>query len=142
VSGLAAVLAGRQAPGVYLWHAAYDVADVRHTVEHAGWTFGHVDGWTGGSEAELHAALAATLGFPDWYGGNLDALWDCLVTCLVEPTVLLWDGWGPLAHAEPDRFPRILRVLRDRSDETPPFSVLLRGEGPGLDVGLDVPVLD
>ncbi len=27
---------------------------------------------------ELHDRLAASLGFPDWYGRNLDALYDCL----------------------------------------------------------------
>jgi RNAse (barnase) inhibitor barstar len=133
VSGLAAVLAGRHAPGLYLWHAAYDVDEVRHTVEHAGWTFGYVDGWTGGTEADLHSALAATLGFPDWYGANLDALWDCL-TDLAEPTVLLWDGWGPLARSAPERFAKLLRVLHDRTVEVPPFAVLLRGDGPELDV--------
>lgn len=26
----------------------------------------------------LHDALAVSLGFPDWYGRNLDALYDCL----------------------------------------------------------------
>ncbi len=134
MSGLAAVLAGHQDPGVYLWHAAFEPDEVRHTVEHAGWTFGYVDGWVGEDEADLHAALAATFGFPDWYGGNLDALWDCLVTCVTEPAVLLWDGWGPLARAEPDRFPRLMRVLHDRTLEVPSFAVLLRGEGPELDV--------
>ena len=134
MSGLAAVLAGRHDAGVFRWHTAFDADEVRHTVVHAGWEFGYVDGWTGATEADFHAALAATLGFPDWYGGNLDALWDCLVTVVSEPTVLLWDGWGPLAHAAPDRFPRLLRVLHDRSVERPPFTVLLRGEGPEIDV--------
>lgn len=135
MSGLAALVAGRTPPGVYRWHAAFEVDDVRHTVEHAGWRFGHVDGWVGnGVEADLHAALAATFGFPDWYGGNLDALWDCLVTCVTEPAVLLWDGWGPLAHSAPDRFPKLMRVLHDRTVEAPPFAVLLRGDGPDLDV--------
>ena len=71
--------------------------------------------------------------FPDYYGRNLDALWDCL-TDLAEPTVLLWDGWGPFAHAEPEGFEALLTVLRDRSAARPPFSVLLRGAGPDVDV--------
>ncbi len=28
--------------------------------------------------AALHRALAEALAFPDWYGNNLDALYDCL----------------------------------------------------------------
>jgi RNAse (barnase) inhibitor barstar len=133
MSGLAAVLAGRHDPGIYLWHAAFEAAEVRHTVEHAGWRFGYVDGWGTETEAELHTLLAAALTFPDYYGANLDALWDCL-SDLDRPTVLLWDGWGPLARAVPERFPRILRVLHDRSVEGSPFAVLLRGEGPEIDV--------
>ena len=136
MSGLAAVLAGHHEPGVFRWHAAFDVEDVRHSVEHAGWRFGYVDGWTGESESDFHAALAATFGFPDWYGGNLDALWDCLLTCVTEPAVLLWDGWGPLARSAPDRFTRLVRVFRDRAatDEGAAFTLLLRGEGPEVDV--------
>ena len=34
---------------------------------------------------DLHRALAEGLHFPAWYGGNLDALHDCL-TDLNEPT--------------------------------------------------------
>lgn len=33
----------------------------------------------------LHDVLAVSLGFPDWYGRNLDALYDCL-TDLQEDT--------------------------------------------------------
>ena len=29
-------------------------------------------------KAELHKVIADTLEFPDWYGNNLDALYDCL----------------------------------------------------------------
>jgi len=133
MSGLAAVLARRHDPGVFLWHAAFEADEVRHAVEHAGWRFGYVDGWGSETEAEFHARIAATLGFPDYYGANLDALWDCL-SDVDQPTVLLWDGWGPLARADPERFPRILRVLHDRAVEGSPFAVLLRGEGPDVDV--------
>ena len=36
----------------------------------------------------LHASIAEALDFPAWYGGNLDALMDCL-TDLDETTVTL-----------------------------------------------------
>jgi len=35
---------------------------------------------------EAHDIFAAALNFPDWYGRNLDALYDLLSTC--PPTVL------------------------------------------------------
>ena len=79
MSGLAAVLARHEAPGIHLWSGAFDVADVRHTVEHAGWGFGYVDGWTrADSKSAFLAEVGQTLGFPDYYGQNFDALADCL----------------------------------------------------------------
>lgn len=39
------------------------------------------------------AAFATALGFPDWFGGNLDALNDCLgdwADALSSPSALLW----------------------------------------------------
>ena len=46
-----------------------------------------LDGDAISTREELHAALARELALPDWYGGNLDALYDCL-TDLGEETVL------------------------------------------------------
>ena len=44
---------------------------------------------------DLHRALAEGLHFPAWYGGNLDALHDCL-TDLNEPTELIVRGTSAL----------------------------------------------
>ena len=33
---------------------------------------------------EIHEALKRDLDFPDYYGGNLDALWDCLTDQLLS----------------------------------------------------------
>ena len=35
-----------------------------------------IDGARMTTRADAHAELARALDFPDWYGGNLDALWD------------------------------------------------------------------
>ena len=128
MSGLAAVLAGRVEPGVYRWHAAYDVADVRHTVERAGWRFAHLDGWSLATKAELLDALGAALNFPDHYGRNLDALADCL-TDLEAGTVLLWDGWSPLARDDQRTFAVVVELLRAAA-----LAVLLRGDGPEVEI--------
>ena len=34
---------------------------------------------------EMHAVIWKALDFPDYYGGNLDALWDCLRDMVGEP---------------------------------------------------------
>ncbi|MDO9454741.1 MAG: barstar family protein [Nocardioides sp.] len=98
---------------------------MRHTVEAAGRPFAHVDGALVESVPELHGALAAALGFPDWYGRNLDALADCLRDVPAD-TVLLWDAWAGAARAEPRVFKIAIGLLAAR------VSVLLRGPGPEL----------
>lgn len=129
MSGLAAVLAGRHAPGVHRWHSALDVASVRHAVEQAGWRFGYVDAAGLESRADVLRALGEALGFPDHYGANLDALNDCLRD-LPERTVVLWEAWAGLARAEPRWFAVLVDVLRQRDDGDPAVEVLLRGPGP------------
>ena len=34
---------------------------------------------------EIHAIIKKSLDFPDYYGGSLDALWDCLRDMVGEP---------------------------------------------------------
>ncbi|MBO9520316.1 MAG: barstar family protein [Nocardioidaceae bacterium] len=133
MSGLAGLLAGHRDPGVYRWHAAFHVADVQHTVEQCGTAFGYVDGWTHTTKDEVLEAFAETFSFPDWFGRNLDALRDCLAD-VPGPRVLLWDGWSPLARSEEQTFDAIMDILAERAGGDDRFSVLLRGEGPDLEV--------
>jgi hypothetical protein len=135
MSGLAGVLAGHQEPGIHLWHGAFDVADVRHSVEHAGWGFGHVDGWTGAdTRAAFLAAVGEALDLPDHCGQTFDALADGLhdIGAGRDGVVLLWDGWATLARSDEKAFSIALTVLGSRvnADRGVPFSVLLRGDGP------------
>jgi hypothetical protein len=135
MSGLAALVARRQPPGIYRWHAGFDVADVRHTVEHAGWRFAYVDGLVAQTKDDFLRVVGETLDFPDWYGQNFDALADCLSDVDGgDGTVLLWDAWSTLARGEPQAFSVALSVLGGRvnAERGGPFSVLLRGEGPDV----------
>ena len=86
-----------------------------------------LDGGTIGDRAALHGALAGALDFPDWYGGNLDALFDCL-TDLREDAELhilhpaaLEGALGPYAG-------RFLRVLRAAEEENPRLTVQVEAE--------------
>lgn len=133
MSGLAALLAGRTRPGLYRWHSGFEVADVRHAVDHAGWTFGYVDGLHAQTKSEFLREIGEALDFPDWYGQNFDALADCLTDVDDgDGTILLWDGWGTLARQEPGAFSVALSVLGTRvnAERGGPFAVLLRGDGP------------
>ncbi|GCD91726.1 barstar family protein [Nocardioides sp. LS1] len=140
MSGLAGVLARHVPPGIARWHGAFEVDDVRHTVEVAGWRFAHYDGWGDESKAEFLRGIGAALAFPDHYGQNFDALADCLLD-VAGDTVLLWDGWGPFARADERAFSVALTVLGTRvnAERGGSFAVLLRGAGPDLP---GVPSLD
>ncbi|MDH2416722.1 barstar family protein [Nocardioides sp. CER19] len=132
MSGLAGILAGHHAPGVYRWHAAFGPADVRHTVEHAGWRFARVDGVGIEEKSALMDALGSALQAPDHYGRNLDALRDVLRD-VDGRLLLLWDEWGPLAHADRSTFDQVTGIFAERSGQAT-MAVLLRGEGPEVDL--------
>ena len=64
-----------------------------------------------------HDYLQRTLGFPDWYGKNLDALFD-LLTEISRETIL----WISDADAVE---PRLLRTILDAEDADPYLTVIL-----------------
>lgn len=67
---------------------------------------------------EFHRQLAAVLSFPEWYGHNLDALYDCL-TELAAPTHLILVNWD-----ENTLFADGFRdVFLDAQSDNPDFSV-------------------
>lgn len=138
MSGLAALLAGHNPPDLYQWHSATPVSDVEHAVDHAGWKFVNLDGWTIEDRQSFLKAAAAAFATRD----DLDscaALADCLhqVDCGDRHgVVLLWDGWSPLARHDQQTFDELLRVLGARagSEKGCKLAVLLRGDGPPLDL--------
>jgi hypothetical protein len=139
MSGLAALLAGHNRADLYQWHSAAAVPDVEHAVEHAGWGFVHLDGWTIEDKATFLKAAAQALDLPDDRASSFDALSDCLADVDApgkNGVVMLWDGWSPLARHDEQAFHVALSVLggRANADRGCPFAVLLRGEGPHLDV--------
>ncbi|WP_226941609.1 barstar family protein [Janthinobacterium violaceinigrum] len=60
------------------------------------------------SPRQLHAALAAALGFPACYGMNWDACWDAITGLVDMPQQLELAGWQALE----DRLPRDAAILR------------------------------
>ena len=81
-----------------------------------------LDGGSVGSRQALHQTLAAGLRFPDWYGGNLDALHDCL-TDVGEPTELVIRNGRALDEAMGDQAAALRRVLVDCAAESEWFTV-------------------
>jgi len=74
---------------------------------------------------ELHLMLSDRLAFPDYYGRNWDAFWDCITDPEQSsmPHVLRLSGWLVLNQ----RMPRDARSLRQLLDD-------LRAERPEIQV--------
>lgn len=85
-----------------------------------------LDGREAESRRALHRLIAERLGFPAWYGANLDALHDCL-TDLPEPvelTITHADALGDTLGAYAAAF---RRVLEDSAEENPNLTVFWEG---------------
>ena len=75
---------------------------------------------TGLGKEDLHRALAECLDFPDWYGNNLDALYDELTAISQETLLVLYqfDTMGDFRKG-------FRRVLRDAEQENPKLHIAL-----------------
>lgn len=65
-------------------------------------------------------AMAEGLLFPDWFGGNWDALADCLNDLSWRPAdgyVLLLEHVGEWHAADPASFDTLLEIARDAADD-------------------------
>lgn len=78
------------------------------------------------SMAEVHRVFAETLGFPGWYGGNLDALYDLLTAESGEVRIVLWEE-ELLRQTLGARYRALLHVLRDAAEENDKISIVSAG---------------
>lgn len=78
-----------------------------------------IDGTRIRTKAEFMAEVAAALSFPDWFGHNLDALYDSLRDLSWLPAgehVLVWSAPEVLAAADPEAHLAIREVLLDATE--------------------------
>ena len=67
-----------------------------------------------------HPALAEAFDFPAWYGGNLDALHDCLTEIGEDTAIVITE-----MRAADEAGRRILSVITDSAGENPHLRVYL-----------------
>lgn len=68
---------------------------------------------------QLHAALAAALGFPAFYGMNWDAFWDAITGLVDMPQQLELRGWPAFAAHLPRDAALLRRCLERARQEMP-----------------------
>ena len=104
------------------YHLESPPEDLVRRLAAAGWRTGMFEG--AGDRSGVLRGIGRALGFPGYYGANLDALWDCL-TDLTEPTALIWQNWQRLAIDRPTDWSRVRAVLDERVATAPRFAVVL-----------------
>lgn len=91
-------------------------AEVEAAETERGVTVHLVDGSAVTTKAAALDAIAAALSFPDWFGKNLDALYDCLRDLSWLPSgehALIWAHADRLRDADATAFRGIRSALRD-----------------------------
>ncbi|TNC72653.1 ribonuclease inhibitor [Janthinobacterium lividum] len=70
------------------------------------------------SPRQLHAALAAALGFPSFYGMNWDAFWDAITGLVDMPQQIELHGWPAFAARLPHDAAILQRILARMAQDT------------------------
>ena len=69
---------------------------------------------------EIHKVLKNTFDFPDYYGENLDALWDCLRDYNDEDTIQVYvKGVNQIPEELSEHMKGILKIFDRVHEETP-----------------------
>ena len=78
--------------------------------------------------ADAHRALKEALGFPEFYGNNLDALHDCLTD--MTDTCIIIEECAKAADQLGDKWSKFLMVFLDACGENPTLDIqLIQGNG-------------
>ena len=79
-----------------------------------------------GNLQEFYDEMVRTLPFPDYFGRNLDALWDVLMTDIEGPVALIWEDSAASKKSMGKAFDKVSALLRDVEKGREDFKVHLR----------------
>ncbi|WP_126424888.1 barstar family protein [Brevibacillus marinus] len=74
---------------------------------------------------QFHRLLRDKLNLPDYYGNNLDALWDCLTGWVEMPLTIEWLNFQISEAKLGNDCYRLLRLFQDAEKEIEGFRILL-----------------
>lgn len=126
-TSFADLLAGGAEPGLFSWRGRAD-RDLSGEAQMAGWQILPIDTRGIGSWDDFYDTITATWELPDWFGRNLDALFDVLGDRAVQPLIVIWDGLRDLIDLDPLRAAGLVDVLRDAVDERDQLAVIVRDD--------------
>jgi len=81
-----------------------------------------IDGANMLTREAAHAELARVLSFPDWYGANLDALWDLVSTMKAEVTFIHSEAMLGVLEVYGSK---LIQTLLEAAAENPDFRFTL-----------------
>ena len=91
-------------------------ADLCRKAEKQGWNCAHINLEGCGEKDVMLRRIATTLGFPNWFGGNWDALFECLADLSWRPAaghLLLLEHADKLRKEAPEVFDTAVAILQD-----------------------------
>ena len=75
---------------------------------------------------EFYSEIARKLHFPDYFGRNLDALWDVLTADVKGPVELVWEESEASKKSMGKDFEKVAALLRDVEKDRKDFKVTFR----------------
>lgn len=84
-----------------------------------------LDGKKMDNREQLHAALKEALELPDYYGNNLDALWDCLTGWVEMPLTIRWVHFQESEKKLGEYSLLLLQLFQDAEKEIEGFQLQL-----------------
>ena len=121
------VLSGAVSPGLFTWRGRAD-RDLVGEAHAAGWQALSLDTRHVTSFEEFYDEVATAWALPEWFGRNLDALFDVLGDLAQRPTLIVWDGLRELADVDPVQTSAVVDVLRDASEQATALVVIVRDD--------------
>jgi ribonuclease inhibitor len=78
------------------------------------------------SQEELHKILKRELELPDYYGNNLDALYDCLTSWVDLPLTIEWNNFSESKNCLGDYANKVLETFKEAEEELDEFKFLIK----------------
>lgn len=124
-AALDSLLAGGTEPGLFEWGGPLE-RDIADAARGAGWTVRELDTCRAHDAGSFYDELVTQWDLPEWFGRNLDALWDVLGDLAAAPLLVIWGGLHELTESDPQLAQTVLELMRDASTQAASLAVVVR----------------